>query len=106
MKLLRNKIIYLDQKHTRYYTLDFENDNVVNNLTERCGSSLALREEQASCSTEGAAPEEQMKPGKLDEFQWKLNSMDLYLLKYFEGNCLCALLLASATILSLFSLLH
>jgi len=60
------------------------NADVLSKLQERCGSSLALREEQASCSTEGAAPEEQMKPGKLDEFQWKLNSMDLYLLKYCE----------------------
>ena len=62
-----------------------------------------MAEEQATCSTEGdtegSAPEEQMKPGKLDELRWKLDSMDLYLLKYFEGNCLIyALVQASATI--------
>lgn len=89
--------------------LHFDNDIVATDLTERCGSSLALTEEQARCSTEGDAegtvPEQQMKPSKLEEFRWKLDSMDLYLLKYFEGNCSCALLIASATILS-FSILH
>lgn len=90
--------------------LHFDNDIVATDLTERCGSSLALTEEQARCSTEGdaegtAAPEQQTKPSKLEEFRWKLDSMDLYLLKYFEGNCSCALLIASATILS-FSILH
>lgn len=47
-----------------------------------------MTEEQARCSIEGDAegtvPEQQMKPSKLEEFRWKLDSMDLYLLKYFE----------------------